>query len=382
MKKFLYLTSLLLMTACATENNKIPENEEGTQMTGIVTLSSEQVQAIKLQFGKIGKRNLSNVVKANGYLDVPPQNKAVISPMITGYVRKVNYLLGDDVKKGQVMAELESMEYIDLQQQYMELKSNLSYLKEDFERQKLLREQDAVSMKKYLKAEMDLNVVNSTLESVTSKLQLLGNDLGQLDQGIIQSKILLRAPFTGSVNKLNVQIGKHVDPHEEIYELINTDHLHFEMSVYEKDIPKVRKGQKVLFRLPSLGNRELEGEVFLVGKDLSEEKRSINVHVHFNDDQDDFTVGMYGTAAIAIDLNAMQVVPSKSVVVDGTEKFIFRVSTKENNQYGFEKVQVQTGLESDGYVQLIDANSISESDQIVTEGAFYLLNAFLGTAGE
>ena len=239
-----------------------------------------------------------------------------------------------------------------------------------------MREQDAVSMKKFLKAEVDLNVANSTLEALITKLKLLGNDINELNEGKIQSRILLRAPLSGSVNKLSARIGKHVDPHEEIYELTNTDHLHLELSVYERYVPKIKKGQKVRFKLPSLEHREFEGEVYLVGKNLSEEKRSINVHVHFDDKQADFSVGMYGTASIAIDESSTFSVPARAVVVDGSEKFIFRVVNSTEDRRSFEKIKISTGTEADGYVELLNLNGdLSEKDQIVVNGAFYLLNA-------
>ena len=371
--KLLIVLSVII-SACSSKNQQENGTVPESMGKGSISLSKEQIETIDLKLGNVSERNLSNVVKANGYLDAPPQSKAVISPMITGYVRKVNYLLGDDVRKGQVMAELESIEYIDLQQQYMELRSNLKYLKEDYERQKLLRAQDAVSMKKFLKAEVDLNVANSTLEALTSKLRLLGNDLEKLNQGNIQSKILLRAPITGSVNKLNVQIGKHVDPHEEIYELINTEHLHLELSVYEKDVPKVHKGQKVLFKIASLVNQEFEGEVYLVGQDLSEEKRSINVHVHFDDSMADFAVGMYGTASIAIDGKKSLALPSSSVVEEGNRKFVFRQISDSGDNEVYERIMVTTGIESDGYVELTNQPNITSKDDIVINGAFYLLN--------
>lgn len=379
MNKLTYIiVALALLPSCSGDKaeNQATEEPVISIAENKVTLSADQVKAIKLTSGKIEQRSLSNVIKANGYLDAPPQSKAVIGPMITGYVRKVNYLLGDDVKKGAVMAELESMEFIDLQQQYMELKSKIEYLSADYERQKLLREQDAVSKKKYLQAEVDYNIASSTLDALATKLKLLGTNLDQLDKGIIQSKILLTSPIEGSVNKLNVQIGKHVDPHEEIYELINTEHLHLELEVYQKDVPKLEKGQKVRFNISSLGNRIFIGEVFLVGKDLSEEKRSINVHVHFNDDEADFSVGMYGTASIIIEDNPSYTLPVTAVVVDGNNKYIFKRTDSSEENSIYEKILIYTGLESDGLIELTSMEGLSIEDNIVTDGAFYLLNAF------
>lgn len=347
-----------------------------------VILTDEQAKAIKLQYGQIEERNMSNVIKANGYLDVPPQNKAVISPMITGYVRKVNFLVGDNVKKGQVMAELESMEYIDLQQQYIELKAKIAYLKEDFDRQKLLRDQDAVSKKKYLMSEMEHKTAVSTLDGLKSKLTMLGVNFSSLDEGKMVSRIFLRAPISGSVKLVNTTIGKHVDPSEEIFEIVNPEHLHLELSVYEKDVLKVREDQKVWFRIPSMMNDIFEGEVFLVGKDLSEDKRSINVHVHIDEDQAEFTVGMYANATIVIENNPSFTLPVTAVVVDGDSKYIFVKSESSNEQATYQKLPVFTGLESDGIIELTSMEGLSIEDEIVTEGAFYLLNAFSESEGE
>jgi len=341
-----------------------------------VILSQEQMSAIKLKLGHIQERNLTNVVKANGYLDVPPQNQAVISPMITGYVRKINFLLGDNVNKGQVMAELESMEFIDMQQQYIELCARLEFLKEDYERQKLLREQDAVSRKTFLMAEMEYKRTVSTLEGIKSKLNLLGTDIENLDQGKIESRITMKAPISGSVKSMNTVIGRHVDPSEEIFEIVNQDHLHLELNVYERDVQQIKKDQKVWFTVPSLGNTMYEGEVFLVGKNLTEDNRSINVHVHIHGDESQFTVGMYVNATIVIVENPSKTLPATALVVDGNNKYVFKKKEAGHGRFAFEKIPVFTGIESGALVELTNMNDLSLDDEIVVDGAFYLLNAF------
>jgi len=366
------------MISCSGEKKELQQSEKPLikKTENTIVLSSDQVQAIKLKSGKIEQRTLSDVIKANGYLDVPPQNKAVLSPMITGYVRKVNFIVGDNVRKGQVMAELESMEFIDIQQQYIQLKAQIKFLKEDFDRQKLLRDQDAVSRKKYLRSEVDYKTGTSTLDGIQSKLSLLGVNFEKLDEGKIESRILLKAPISGSVKIMNTVIGKHVDPSEEIFELINPDHLHLELSVYEKDVIKVAKGQKVWFKIPSIPNNVFEGEIFLVGKDLSEDKRSINIHVHIDDNQANFTVGMYANATIVVEENPSYTLPVTAVVVDGNSKYIFKQLDLSPDHSTYMKIPVITGLESDGLIELTSMEGLTIEDEIVTDGAFYLLNAF------
>ena len=264
-----FILSVLLIIGCAKEKGEsLVDVPAQVSTTNTITLTPQQIKTINLKIGHMDKRNLSNTIQANGYLDVPPQNKAVISPMITGYVRKVNFLVGDDVKRGQVMAELESMEFIDLQQKYIELKSQLVFLEDDYNRQKLLRDQDAVSRKKYLMAEVEYNTAVTVLKGIQSKLSLLGLNLDKLMQGEIQPRFTLKAPISGSVNKLEVAIGQHVNPSEEIYEMVNIDHLHLELNIFEKDVIKVKKGQRVRFIVSGIDNQEFTGVVFLVGNDF------------------------------------------------------------------------------------------------------------------
>ncbi len=383
MNKLRYIIFVLILSmACSNEKEQDQTEVKATTSGSVnsVDLTPGQVSAIKLRLGHIEKRNLTNVIKANGYLDVPPQNNAVISPMITGYVRKINFLVGDNVKKGQTMAELESMDYIDMQQQYIELNARIAFLKEEYDRQKLLREQDAVSKKKYLMAEFEHKIAISTLDGLISKLNLLGVNFNKLNEGKIEPRILLKAPISGSVKKLNTVIGKHVDPSEEIFEIVNPEHLHLELNVYEKDVIKVKKGQKVLYKIPNLKEHIFEGKVFLVGKDLSEDKRSINVHVHIDEDEAQFTVGMYVNASIVIEDTPSYTLPVTAVVVDGTKEYIFKRSEISTERIVFSKFPVITGLESDGLIELTSMDDLTLEDDIVIDGAFYLLNAF--TEGE
>ncbi len=369
---------LIFMMACSNEKEQSQtEVQTSTPKDGnTVVLTPEQVSAIKLRTGHIQKRNLRNVIRANGYLDVPPQNKAVISPMITGYVRKVNFLVGDNVKKGQIMAELESMEFVDLQQRYIELNSRIVFLKDEYDRQKLLRDEGAVSKKKFLMAQVDYQSAVSVFNGLTAKLNMLGTNLKKLNKGAISSRILLKAPISGSVIKMNTVIGKHIDQSEEIFEIVNPEHLHLELNVYEKDATKVKKGQKVWYRVPNLEHQIFEGEVFLVGKDLSSDKRSINVHVHIDEEEGQFAVGMYVNASIVIEDSPSNTLPVTAVVIDGLNEYVFKKNEISPEKIEFSKFSIVTGLESDGLVELTNMAGLTLEDDVVTDGAFYLLRAF------
>jgi cobalt-zinc-cadmium efflux system membrane fusion protein len=371
----------MLLTVACSEQKKHASDETDVispSAENTVVLNPEQVSAINIKTGHIAKINMKNVIKANGYFDVPPQNNAVVSPMISGYVRQINFLIGDNVKKGQVLAELESMEFIDIQQQYVETNARLAFLKEEYDRQIMLQENDAVSRKQFLTVEADYKTTLSTFDGLKSKLSLIGVNFQTLGDGKIEPRFSLRSPINGSVKKMNTVVGRFAAPSEELYEIVDTDHLHIELSVYEKDVLKVKKGQKVWFKVPSQAAAIYEGEVFLVGQDLSEDKRAINVHVHIHENSADFTVGMYANASIEVEDNPSYTLPVTAIVTEGANKYLFQKEIPSGGGIAFKKVQVFTGIEADGLIELVSMDQLTETDEIVIDGSFYLLNAFSG----
>jgi cobalt-zinc-cadmium efflux system membrane fusion protein len=378
MKYILFIFLPLLIYSC---KPKLPGSEvdqsENLLSDNQISLSYAQMNAINLKLDSIRKRSLESVVQANGYIDVPPYNKAVISPFVTGHVREVKCLVGNNIKKGEVMAVLESIEFVEMQQQYIELEARLQYLEDEYKRQETLQRENAVAKKKYLISISDYKSALSQYSGLKEKLKLIGIDFTNLEQGNITSLLYLRAPINGNVTEVMTVVGRHVDPHEEIFEIMNPDHLHLELNVYEKDILKVKKGQKVLYSIPSMDEKVYEGEVFLVSQNMQAEQRFINVHIHINEDDADFKVGMYVNASIVIDHKSVYSLPVNAIVTESGREYIYMKMSERDDQMVFEKKQVITGLQSQGLIELKLVDDIDLNKEIVTEGAFYLSNAFV-----
>ncbi len=381
MKKIIiYPVFILIALTMGCNNNKQQEpTQDAADILAAknqVALSAEQMNVIKLKTGKISKQNIENVVKASGYVDVPPTGKAVISPMVPGYIRQIRFLIGNQVRRGEIMAALESMDYVELQQQYVELNSKLGFLKDEYERQKTLQAQNATARKKLLMAEYDYKSALSVFDGVKEKLNIIGTDFNNLANGSISSVMYLRAPISGTVTNVTATVGKHVDPQEELFEIVNPGHKHIELEVFEKDIMKVKKDQLVLFSIPNYGNTLFKGKVFLVGQSLEPDQRYVKVHVHPDDEESNFKVGMYVKASIVTNDQATPALPREAVVVQGGQEYIFVHKGEQEGKKVFEKMPVITGIENQGWIELKLHDGISEMDDVVVSGAFYLLNAF------
>lgn len=116
------------------------EQEKHADQTQTVELTSRQMESVGIQTGRFSKLPLQNSVKANGILELPPQNKADVSALVSGAIRTINVIEGDKVKKGQVLALLEDPHVIDMQQDYVDASERLGYLEQEYQRKKRLLE--------------------------------------------------------------------------------------------------------------------------------------------------------------------------------------------------------------------------------------------------
>src|SRR5699024_442567 len=114
------------------------EQEEHGEQAQTVELTSRQMESVGIQTGQFSRLPLQHSVKANGILELPPQNKADVSALISGAIRTINVIEGDKVEKGQVLALLEDPHVIDMQQDYVDASERLGYLEQEYQRKKRL----------------------------------------------------------------------------------------------------------------------------------------------------------------------------------------------------------------------------------------------------
>lgn len=293
---------MMLVLFTVSCGSSTPESEQETpeasneQPDNRVALTSQQFEVAGIELGKAEMRPVSGAVYANGMLDIPPQNLATVSVPIAGYVKFTELLEGSKVNKGQVIATLEGPEYIQLQQDYLDTKSNADYLQLEYERQQELARENVNAAKVLQKAESDYNRARAKLRSIGEKLKMLNINPATLNDGNLSGTISLRSPISGYITKVNVSIGKSVTPSDVLFEIVDTEHLHAEITVYEKDITNIEEGQKILFTLAN-ETKEREAEVYLVGREISAD-RTVRIHGHLKEPDPKLLPGMYLKAKI------------------------------------------------------------------------------------
>ncbi|MGB5500316.1 MAG: efflux RND transporter periplasmic adaptor subunit [Maribacter sp.] len=378
MKSFQYITFLLsslLFIACGESVNK-SENTSMNFEESLIELSKAQFESGKMQFGNLSEQSFPSMVQSTGMVDVPPQSRAIISSFTGGYVQKTPLLVGNKVRKGQVLATLENPEFVEMQQNYLETTQKLTYLKSEYDRQKTLIEEQISSQKNFLKAESDYKSALAFHNGLKKKLQMLNIDISAVEAGNITSEIALYAPIHGSVTKMNISKGTYVSAADEIMEIINTDHIHLELAVFEKDILKIKEGQKILFNIPEALEDTFEAEVHLVGTSIDTKNRTVKVHGHLDDDENhNFALGMFVDARIITVSNQELALPENAVVAIDEKYYVLLKSGDENSSYLFSKKEVSIGSTFNGYTSIKNGANFTENDVFLVKGAFNLIRA-------
>jgi cobalt-zinc-cadmium efflux system membrane fusion protein len=346
-------------------------HEEGEEET--VELTAAQVKEAGITTGTFTYKSLNEAVSANGTIELPPNNVVSISVPMAGFVENIRFLEGAKVKKGQILVELKHPSYVQLQQSYAQARSSLGFLEKELERQKVLSDANVSAKKVYQKTEADHQSKTAEVNSLAAQLSFLGIAAKEVAAGKIQSTVYLRAPFAGTVTQLNAHRGQLANPGLVIMEVIDTEHMHVELQVFQKDIPRVKENMDIRFRIPAYQDEKVySGNIKLVGKNLDSETKTIRVHGHF-EESPELIPGLYVEADILLPGNRSRALPENVVFSEeGNWYFFVQKKGDEPEHISFEKVAFTPGITASGYTQVLDFDRTKDTLSIVTENAFTL----------
>src|SRR5690554_209872 len=374
---FSFVMASLLLSCNAKENQQVSSEAEGedTEPSNELVITQKQFETSAMHLGKFQEYSFGFVIKINGTIDVPPEGRVEISNYYGGYVRNLALLTGQHVKKGEVLFSLENPEYVEMQQDFLEAESQLLYLKSDYERQQTLREENIASQKNLLKAESDYHTTLAKVEGLKKKLELLNINAASVNPGNLISQLAIRAPFSGYVTAVNTLNGAFLSPSDVALSLINTDHIHIDLKVFEKNIASLKEGQSIRFRLPDDRKASFEAEVFMIGKAIEADNRMINVHAHLKDETQNglFTPGMYVEAEIQSSDKQSMALPSEAVIEVANQYFVLVLVERREGEMVFAKKEVKPGDTANALVEITNASEFKESDEILVKGAFNLI---------
>ncbi len=389
MKNILYkiLTVMMLsffVSACGNkenhnENDGHSHNKE--QKTEVVDdhneseevmLSQQQYDALQMKMDTLALRNMSGYVEANGTLEVPPQNEAAITSVVGANVVSIEVIEGGKVNKGQVVAYLSHPNIIKLQTDYLNAFSNSNFLKKNYERQKKLYDAGVGSGANFQKAEAEYDASKAMVNGLEAQLKILNVNTASVRNGTIAQRIALRSPIEGFVQKVEVKTGQYVEPQTELFEIVNTHHVHADLMVFEKDVYKVKKGQKVTFTVQSAPDTELTAEIYSVSKTFEDNPKAVHVHAEIENKKGNLIPGMYIQGKIQVENTKTKALPESAIIKEGDRYYVFSAE-KENDDWSFKPVEVILGAKDNNWTAVQFSEEIKPNTKFAYNNAYYLI---------
>lgn len=348
----------------------IPKDES------LVVLTDAQLKNTPIETESLSVKNISTVLKISGKIDVPPQNMISVSVPLGGYLKSTNLLPGMPVNKGQVIAVIENPQFIQLQQDYLMAKSKLHFAELDYSRQKKLNQSQASSDKVMQQAQSEMNSQRIMINTLAEQLQLVNINAGSLTSGNIRKSVPVYSKINGFVSKVNVNIGKFVNPSDVLFELINPNDIHLNLKVYEKDLQMLKIGQRFTAYTNTQPEKKYDGEIILISKDINTDGTA-DVHCHFEQYDQNLTPGMYMNAEIETQTSFSNALPEENIVNFEGKDYVF---VQEKRQT-YKLIPVVLGEAENGFIQIKNFEDL-RNKKIVTKNAYTLLMKLKNTENE
>lgn len=404
-----------------TESTKTEKGEASHEASpkNIASLTEEQMKAVGVTLGTIEMKELTATIKANGLLKVPNSNKAIVASMFGGVIGTLLIQEGNYVKKGQVIATISNPQYLQTQEQYLTVGSRITYAEQEYARQQELYNNDAGAKKNLQNASSELKTLRSQRASLAKQLQMMGINPVNLNNTSLRNGMTITAPISGTVSKITAQIGSYVDVSAPVAEIIDNGSIHLDLQVFEKDLPKMKIGQIVHFKLTNNPETEYDAKIYSIGSSFENDSKTISVHCTVTGNKTGLIDGMNITGIVSLDNSTTQAVPNQAIVQADGKYFIFvqtderpeaheeeghddhghghdaneaahgHANESEAGQHAkeqarmmyFKKIEVVKGTSDMGYTAITPITDIPENTKIVVNGAFFVIAKLSNSGG-
>lgn len=354
----------------AEESHEYGKNEE-------VELSETQIKAVDIQMGEMAHVNLGVTLKANGELAVNPQDEALIAPLASGLVKRIMVKEGEYVAKGRVVAYVENLEMLSLQQDYLTAKEDEKSASQELERQQALAKEGAGIKKNLQQAIAAARIATSKVSMLGRQLSLYGISLSAVDGGGLITEVPVISPISGTVTEIMCSTGGFADLQVPLMKVVNNAAIYCRLNIFEKNISDVAPGQKVKIRLTNRPKIVLDGEVVALSQAMEPGKKSLAARVKILNGQNNGLVpNIPVIGIITAESSEVEALPDDAIVTSEGHSYVFAMDKQEEKDgkmvTHFKRIEVIPGIKERGYTQIKLLSPVEDSTKFVVKNAFYL----------
>lgn len=328
--------------------------------------------ARRLSVGPASTRQFAETIRVAGRLDVNQYRTSRVGAPITGRLTNVQAVFGQQVRQGQVLAEINSPELAQAQLAFLRAHSQKQLLTRAVERAQLLLAADVIASAELQRRQSELTVAIAEKRAASDQLRQLGlspQKITRLEEtGEIQPTAAITATLAGTVIERNVAQGQVVNPADVLFVVSDLSSVWALAEVPEQESQFVKLGQRVQVEIPALDNERFAGRVAFVADVVNPETRTVRVGVEMENKALRFKPSMLMTMLVEGPVASRQVVPVGAVVRENNVDHVF----VQQRPGVFRLTPVELGPERDGLRILL--KPLPEDSSIVVDGAFHLNN--------
>jgi len=361
-------------TSCKNEDKMDAEPTEvmpSGEREDIIRITKKQFESSGYELGKPMRTSFDKIIPVSGSIHVPEKNRAKVGTYIDGTVGSINLIEGQWVNKGQTLFTITNPELINIQEGYLLASEELLYKMSERERLEQLLAEKLTTKNELTKVNFEINNLKTRIASLKTRIQLVGMNADDLSNDNLSSTVSILAPMGGYVSNISAMKGQYLETSQSAMDITNTAHKHLELHVLERDINRISNGQKIEFYLQDESMKIYAAEVYMINK-MVDDDHMIKVHCHIEKENAKTLIpGMYATAKIvtqSVDLTAL---PKDAIVEMEGKSFALLLKSSNNDEYLFEKVQLEAGEKNENYVEIKSIDNLE--DQYLTKGAYFII---------
>lgn len=336
----------------------------------LVRLSPAEIERFGIEVAVAGPGLLQKRVSLQGEVAVNEDRQTHVVPRIPGVVKEVQKTLGDTVKKGEVLAVIESRELADAKAEYLAALGKVELARSRYNREDRLRKAKITSEEDYLTAWQGFSEARILLSSAEQKLHALGFSRDYLkrlprESDLSFTRYEITAPFDATVIGKHISLGEMLKDDTEAFIVADLSSVWVNLNVYQRDVPDIRKGQRVLI---GFGEEDdlAEGRIAYVEPVVQEATRTARARVILPNPEGNWRPGMFVTAKVLTgDARAGVVVPESALQTFEEQTVVFTRVPE-----GFEPRPVKTGRRAEGDVEIL--SGLSEGERYAAKGTLTL----------
>ena len=362
------LTCLLLISGC--KKSQPSGAAQNAQDPNLVMANESLLAQIKISV--VSQGDVSDILRVAGQIDFDEQALTRIGASVTGRVTQINAQLGNEVKKGDTLALINSSELSNSQLAYLKARSEKEFHRRTVQRAKTLFEADVISAAELQRRESEYEVASAQTRAAQDQLRVLGVNLKAMEElattGSIDSVASVMATIKGVVVERKVTTGQVVQPADVLFTVADLSRVWAVAQVPEQQVAQVKVGQSVRIEVPALQNEQLLGKLIYVGQTVNPETRTVLVRTELDNTSGRLKPSMLASMLIESTPKKQLVIPTSAVVREQDADYVF-VQEKPGV---FRLKPVRLTSEHNGQRVVLDG--LSQGVKIVSDGAFHLNN--------